>query len=320
MNIIEYSFRLGKALNKTEIGKKMKSTYVSLKEKYEKCETEETISHYQVYDQCVASECSRNHFYGWFVIYEKMKQYVEDEVQDREEIILNAAEYILKSDDFKIMSDVSQEMGSLVVKLVDSIICSEYDDADIQKLLKVMKVKNAVTDLQMSIERTGIKMFLAKNAKAFFKYDSKYEMELKRNNYIPYIGEEKPISCARENSESYMDLLDRMIFIQYVMLMGIFEGFWNILIELSDTDGVESYMNQPNGIRRTSFVHKNIEKELLNREAWMYKIYVNKDHFYFLANKRFIHIENNEGTSEVYGVCYPKEDMGLFEKEVVTEL
>jgi len=95
MNIIEYSLRLGKALNKTELGRKMKSTYVSLKEKYEKCETEEIINHYQVYDQCVSSECSRNHFYGWFVIYEKMKQYVENDVEDREEIILNAAEYIL---------------------------------------------------------------------------------------------------------------------------------------------------------------------------------------------------------------------------------
>ena len=29
--------------------------------------------------------------------------------------------------------------------------------------------------------------------------------------------------------------------------------------------------------------------------------------------------EKNEGKSEVYGIAYPKEDIGLFEKEIVTE-
>ena len=29
--------------------------------------------------------------------------------------------------------------------------------------------------------------------------------------------------------------------------------------------------------------------------------------------------KQNKGKSEVYGVAYPKEDIGLFEKEIVTE-
>ncbi|WP_143079974.1 hypothetical protein [Sharpea azabuensis] len=109
------------------------------------------------------------------------------------------------------------------------------------------------------------------------------------------------------------------MFVQYMMLMGIFEGFWDILIELSKEDGVEGNLSQPNGIRRGSFIHKNIGKEIVNKEAWMYKIHDDKDSFYFLANKRTIHIEKNKGKSEVYGVAYPKEDIGLFEKEIVTE-
>ena len=131
--------------------------------------------------------------------------------------------------------------------------------------------------------------------------------------------EHKPELCNKGMNDIFIDLVDRMMFVQYMMLMGIFEGFWDILIELSKEDGVEGNLSQPNGIRRGSFIHKNIGKEIVNKEAWMYKIHDDKDSFYFLANKRTIHIEKNKGKSEVYGVAYPKEDIGLFEKEIVTE-
>lgn len=36
MNIIEYSIRLGKALNKTELGKEIKNIYVSLRDEHNK--------------------------------------------------------------------------------------------------------------------------------------------------------------------------------------------------------------------------------------------------------------------------------------------
>ena len=74
MNIIEYSIRLGKALNKTELGKEIKNIYVSLRDEHNK-HREKVVSHYQIYNQCVEHECSRNHFYGWSITYEKMKQY-----------------------------------------------------------------------------------------------------------------------------------------------------------------------------------------------------------------------------------------------------
>lgn len=149
--------------------------------------------------------------------------------------------------------------------------------------------------------------------------NDEYELELRKSNYVPYIGEHKPELCNKGMNDIFIDLVDRMMFVQYMMLMGIFEGFWDILIELSKEDGVEGNLSQPNGIRRGSFIHKNIGKEIVNKEAWMYKIHDDKDSFYFLANKRIIHIEKNEGKSEVYGIAYPKEDIGLFEKEIVTE-
>ncbi len=170
----------------------------------------------------------------------------------------------------------------------------------------------------LALERSGLKVFLLKNAQ-FLSMNDEYELELRKSNYVPYIGEHKPELCNKGMNDIFIDLVDRMMFVQYMMLMGIFEGFWDILIELSKEDGVEGNLSQPNGIRRGSFIHKNIGKEIVNKEAWMYKIHDDKDSFYFLANKRTIHIEKNEGKSEVYGIAYPKEDIGLFEKEIVTE-
>ena len=291
--------------------------YVSLRDEHNKHE-EKVVSHYQIYNQCVEHECSRNHFYGWSITYEKMKQYVKNDLDNGDKLILDTAKYVLENDEFKKMSDISEKMGKIAVKLSDAIICSKYDDDDVKDLLKIMKVKNAVMDLQMAVERSGLKVFLLKNAQ-FLSMNDEYELELRKSNYVPYIGEHKPELCNKGMNDIFIDLVDRMMFVQYMMLMGIFEGFWDILIELSKEDGVEGNLSQPNGIRRGSFIHKNIGKEIVNKEAWMYKIHDDKDSFYFLANKRIIHIEKNEGKSEVYGIAYPKEDIGLFEKEIVTE-
>lgn len=306
-----------KALNKTELGKEIKNIYVSLRDEHNK-HREKVVSHYQIYNQCVEHECSRNHFYGWSITYEKMKQYVKNDLDNGDKLILDTAKYVLENDEFKKMSDISEKMGKIAVKLSDAIICSKYDDDDVKDLLKIMKVKNAVMDLQMAVERSGLKVFLLKNAQ-FLSMNDEYELELRKSNYVPYIGEHKPELCNKGMNDIFIDLVDRMMFVQYMMLMGIFEGFWDILIELSKEDGVEGNLSQPNGIRRGSFIHKNIGKEIVNKEAWMYKIHDDKDSFYFLANKRTIHIEKNKGKSEVYGVAYPKEDIGLFEKEIVTE-
>ena len=246
MNIIEYSIRLGKALNKTELGKEIKNIYVSLRDEHNK-HGEKVVSHYQIYNQCVEHECSRNHFYGWSITYEKMKQYVKNDLDNGDKLILDTAKYVLENDEFKKMSDISEKMGKIAVKLSDAIICSKYDDDDVKDLLKIMKVKNAVMDLQMAVERSGLKVFLLKNAQ-FLSMNDEYELELRKSNYVPYIGEHKPELCNKGMNDIFIDLVDRMMFVQYMMLMGIFEGFWDILIELSKEDGVEGNLSQPNGI------------------------------------------------------------------------
>lgn len=112
MNIIEYSIRLGKALNKTELGKEIKNIYVSLRDEHNK-HGEKVVSHYQIYNQCVEHECSRNHFYGWSITYEKMKQYVKNDLDNGDKLILDTAKYVLENDEFKKMSDISEKMGKI---------------------------------------------------------------------------------------------------------------------------------------------------------------------------------------------------------------
>jgi len=182
-----------------------------------------------------------------------MKQYVKNDLDNGDKLILDTAKYVLENDEFKKMSDISEKMGKIAVKLSDAIICSKYDDDDVKDLLKIMKVKNAVMDLQMAVERSGLKVFLLKNAQ-FLSMNDEYELELRKSNYVPYIGEHKPELCNKGMNDIFIDLVDRMMFVQYMMLMGIFEGFWDILIELSKEDGVEGNLSQPNGIRRGSYI------------------------------------------------------------------
>ncbi len=59
------------------------------------------VSHYQIYNQCVEHECSRNHFYGWSITYEKMKQYVKNDLDNGDKLILDTAEVVCENDEFK---------------------------------------------------------------------------------------------------------------------------------------------------------------------------------------------------------------------------
>ena len=80
--------------------KKIKKIYFSLGDECNK-RGEKVVRHYQIYNQCVEHECSRNHFYGWVITYEKMKQYVKTDLSDGDKFILDTAKYVLENDEFK---------------------------------------------------------------------------------------------------------------------------------------------------------------------------------------------------------------------------
>lgn len=320
MNIIEYAIRLGKNLNKLTLGKDLKSTYYRVGEQYKTNDIEQKEQYYSVFNQCAQKYCAKNHFFGWFLAYAMMKRYVESKHEESNGLML-AAQYVIQNEDILQLVQQTQKMGELIVKIADAVINNNYDDEDICKILKNIKVKNALTDLQMAVERSGLKMFMIKNSEHFFVEESQYdeyEEELNKINYIPYLGEKRPAIALENVDDVYIDMIDRLSFIKHIILMGIFEGFWDILINLDESDGVEGQISQVSKIKSCSFSHKSIEKELLNRESWMYKIYIGKDYVYVLAKERAIHFDKGNQSTEVLGICYPKEDFGLFEEEKVT--
>lgn len=321
MNIIEYSIRLGKSLNKLTLVKDLKSTYYRVRERYKTNDIEQKEQYYSVYNQCAEKECARYHFFGWSVAYDKMKNYVENKDEESDEFMLLASQYVIQNGDILQLALEAQKMGQLIVKIADAVIKNNYDDEDICKILKNIKLKNAVTDLQMAVERSGLKMFMFKNSKhlldAKSQYDE-YEEELNKKNYIPYLVEKRPVITLENVDDVYIDMIDRLMFIQHIILMGIFEGFWNILINLDESEGVEGQISQVSKIKSCSFSHKSTEKELQNRESWMYKIYIGEDYVYVLAKERMIRFDKGNLSTEILGICYPKEDFGLFEEEKVT--
>lgn len=320
MNIIEYSIRLGKSLNKLTLGKNLKNIYYQLWEKH-KTNNNEQKEHYSVYNQYAEKDCARYHFFGWIIAYDKMKSFMENKDEESNEHMLETSAYVMQNEDILQLALEAEKMGQLIVKIADVVIDSNFEDEDICKILKNLKIKNAVTDLQMAVERSGFKMYMKKNAKHLFaenpQYDE-YEEKLRKKNYIPFFGEKRPAIALENVDDVYIDMIDRLSFIQHMILMGIFEGFWNILNNLDESEGVEGRLSQVSKIKICSFSHKSTEKELLNRESWIYKIYIGEDYVYVLAKERTFRFCKGNLSIEVYGICYPKEDFGLFEEESVT--
>ena len=320
MNILDYSILLGRALNKSNAGKKIKEVYHELSNKYND-EKSATKKMYQNYNHCVENECSRNHFYGWNIAYEKFLNYLEKNIQNKDNSFVDTAKLLKENEEFKNMADISKQMGAIVELIFDSVLRAKYDEECILELFKVFKVKNAIKDLQIAIERSGIKMYMINNASLLADSDStQYERIARENNYIPYMGRRKPEMFASGLNSFTIDLIDRILFIKYMVLLGVFNGFWNITIELSVEDILEEKINSNDVISKGFISHKRIENELINPEAWLYKIIDNADFYYFLANERNLNFGENQGKCDVSGLIYPKEDIGLYEKEVLTEI
>ena len=317
MNIIEYSFRLGYVLNKTDLGKEIKKEFHSLEENYNNCSATKK-EHYQLFNRYVEDICSKHHFFGWKMAYENIINYPRTTHYENEDKgLLVMAEQIKEDEQYRLMSEAGARMGEIVNNIIMAIFTSNHENMDIIQIKKIAKVKNAIMDLQMSVERSGIKRYLIEKTRENSIIDEKYEAILGTKDYIPYLVDRPQQLETGDNI--YYEMADRLAFTQYMISLGIFEGFWGIVKELTNDDIIDGRILQLKGMRKGEFTHGKVVGELIKRESWIYKIYNNDQTIYFIANARTISFSKKECNCKIQGVFYPEEDIGMFLKKDLFE-
>lgn len=65
-------------------------------------------------------------------------------------------------------------------------------------------------------------------------------------------------------------------------------------------------------LHEVTFSHKNNYSSFWGA-GWLYKIQLEKEHVYFMAHRKQVHLDPNNQTSTISGIVYPADDRGLFE-------
>lgn len=320
MNIIDYSINLGHSLRKSREGKLLTEKRENLIAKYNVSSFKDLFNQFM---QVVDDGKGKDNFFSWFIALEKLRHYLT-QVEDKVTSLEKMAVFILKDEDVGIISNLYKSMGESLNDFQKTILGSKLV-SEIQGITINNNIRNKMSDLQASIQRSGLTNNAIQVAKQhqnilLDKSFSKYDEFINKANYQPYSSESIKYLC--EHSEIPLDvrkLYERIRLVQYIANKGIFEGFEESNIEINSEYILSSTLVNKELISNIKFSH-NYGYDFLARGAWLYKIKDNDSYYYVIANSRTIHFpcgNNNEWITDINGLFYPCSDYRFFEKKSI---
>ena len=147
MNVLDYSIRLGKLLRKTEEGRSLLQLETGIEEKYK---NNDTFCHYE---QFAERNTSQYYFYSWDMAYKTFINMLTDDSIEHRDFFIPTAELISVDEGIKTLASTAVAFGNTFEKIVAVIISGGEYETIIPGSWKY-KVKNAISDIQIAVERT----------------------------------------------------------------------------------------------------------------------------------------------------------------------
>lgn len=312
MNVLDYSIRLGKLLRKTEEGRILLQLEASIEEKYKDNDA------FRQYEQFAERKTSQYYFYSWDMAYQTFINVLTDDSIEHRDIFIPTAELISGDEEIKVLASVAVSFGNLFEKLVAvSVSGGEYEKV-IPGSWKY-KVKNAVSDVQIAVERTllmkTISVFYQKNHNLLNNVTTqKYLTDREEKKLLPFSQKAfEMMSEAKDVSEDEKILYEKMYLIMEAVKKGIFYGFWGMINEISKDELFTDDGLYGSPLQEVTFSHRNNYFSFLG-EGWLYKIQLEDGYVFFMAHKKQVQLGQNNEKSTISGIVYPVDDRGLFEK------
>lgn len=312
MNVLDYSIRLGKLLRKTEEGKNLFQLEASIEEKYKGNDA------FHQYEQFVEKKTSQYYFYSWDMAYKTFLNVLTDDSIEHRKMFIPTAELISSDTKIKELALTAKSFGNIFEQLVAvSISGGEYEEI-IPHSWKY-KIRNAISDVQIAVERTllmrAFAIFFQKHSDLLNNVATqKYLTEREEKKLLPF--SEKAIiamSEAKDVSEEEKILYEKMYLIMEVVKKGIFYGFWGMINEVREDELLTDAGLYGSPLHEVTFTYRNNIYSLLG-EGWLYKIQLEDEHVFFMAHKKEVRFGKDNEKTTISGIVYPADDRGLFEK------
>lgn len=312
MNVLDYSLRLGKLLGKTEEGRKLLQLEAGIRE------TSRGNDAFHQYEQLVERETSQFYFYSWDVAYETFINVLTDASIEHRDFFLPTAELISADAGIKTLASTAVSFGNIFEKLVAVCLSGGKDETIIPASWKY-KVKNAVSDVQIAVERT----LLMRTIAAFYQNrhnllnnaaTQKYLAERDEKKLLPFSQKAfEMMSEAKDVSQEEKILYEKMHLIIEAVKKGIFYGFWGMVNEISKEELLTDDGLCGSPLREVTFSHKNNESSFLGK-GWLYKIQLEDRDVFFMAHEKKVQLGQENEKTTISGIVYPAGDRGLFEQ------
>lgn len=311
MNVLDYSIKLGKRLAKTEEGQRL----IQLEENIES-EYKDNLS-FRQYMNYAEQESSLLYFYAWDKAYKVFENVLHDDTIEHRALFLPTSHLIISDPHIKVYSQEAVSFGNLFEKIVSVCI----SDAEINQIIPASwkyKVKNAISNVQIAVERTllmrSISAYHQKNPNFLDNPTTKKYLQERESKVVPPFSDTalQLMDAAPDVPEAEKILYEKMRLVMEVVKKGIFYGFWGIINEIYENELVEKESLLNAKIGDVEFIHINNLASIENK-GWLYKIHLNDKYVYLLAHSKTVRFSQEDQTTTVTGIVYPSDDRGFFQ-------
>lgn len=313
MNVLDYSIRLGKILRKTEEGKNLYQLKMNIEEKYK------GNSEFNQYMKFAERNTSQYYFYSWDMAYKTFLNVLTDDTIEHRNIFMPTAELVESDEDVKRLALLAKTFGDIFEQIV-AVCISGGDYERIVPNSWKYKIRNAISDVQVAVERTllsrTIALYYQKNQGILDNIATKnYLAKREEKKLLPFSHEALEIMAETVNvSEEEKMLYEKMHLIMEAVKKGVFYGFCGMINEVEQEELIMDEDLYCSHLKEVTFSHRNNYSSFFG-EGWLYKIQLENEHIFFMAHKKEVRFGNDNESSMISGIVYPADDRVLFGNE-----
>lgn len=309
IDIISSSIRLGKLLREHE---ELNSLYAFFSEIIDDKSNPWAFE----YIKLISDKFSLYGLYAFDVVDKIIEQNLNNEDDFVKSTISGIKSLVIGKENYKEILEKSKKYGAILNKYVAQLLCQINDYPLIELENISLKIQQCSNELSTAVLRSGVlswindpkKIELLKKEMTFVgEYESK-TAEFERLH--PYNnGTLKVINSYNGNRKKIAQNIENIKFIQFLTRCGILQGFFFELFEIP-----EPHIIKIKEIYKDKSIHPVIIKTDLiypSNHLFLFKYTWNEKIAYLLTKRMTIHFAHDEGSTTLYGYCYPTNEYSL---------
>lgn len=309
IDIISSSIRLGKLLREHE---ELNSLYAFFSEII----ADKSNPWAFEYIKLISDKFSRYGLYAFDVVDKIIEQNLNNEDDFVKSAVSGIKSLVVSKDNYGEILDKSKKYGAILNKYIAQLLCQINDYPLIELENISLKIQQCSNELSTAVLRSGVLSWIndpqkVELLKKEMPFVGEYESKTAAFEHLhPYNSSTlKVINSYSGNRKKIAQNIENIKFIQFLTRGGILQGFFFELFEIS-----ESNIIKIKEIYKDQSIHPVIIKTDLiypSNHLFLFKYTLGEKVAYLLAKRITIHFTPNEGSTTLYGYCYPTNEYSL---------